>query len=277
MHDIRLIALDLDGTLLDSDKRLSENNREALERAASEGVYIVPTTGRFYSAMPDVIRSLPFVRYAILINGARVIDIVTGKVLYRAEMKWDHALKIMEYLDTLDVIYDCFMDNRAWMTEALKGKIDEFSPNEHYRKMLHELREPVDELKAFVSEKKHSVQKIQFFFRDPSIREDLIRDLSIRFPAEAISSAVINNIEINHKNANKGNAITRLSKKLGFGPENVMSFGDGLNDLPMITAAGLGVAMGNASDYIKSHADYVTDTCDNDGVAKAIHHFLWED
>ena len=277
MHDIRLIALDLDGTLLDSDKRLSENNREALERAASEGVYIVPTTGRFYSAMPDVIRSLPFVRYAILINGARVIDIVTGKVLYRAEMKWDHALKIMEYLDTLDVIYDCFMDNRAWMTEALKGKIDEFSPNEHYRKMLHELREPVDELKAFVSEKKHSVQKIQFFFRDPSIREDLIRDLSIRFPAEAISSAVINNIEINHKNANKGNAITRLSKKLGFGPENVMSFGDGLNDLPMIMAAGLGVAMGNASDYIKSHADYVTDTCDNDGVAKAIHHFLWED
>jgi Cof subfamily protein (haloacid dehalogenase superfamily) len=276
MRDIRLIALDLDGTLLDSEKRLSETNRAALERAASEGIHIVPTTGRFYNAMPDVIRSLPFVRYAILINGACVLDTETDKVLYRAEMKWDHALKIMEHLDTLDVIYDCFMDNRAWMTRALKEKIDEFAPNEHYRKMLHELREPVDELKAFVREKKHSVQKIQFFFRDPSLREELIRDLSERFPDEAFTSAVSNNIEINHKNANKGNAVRRLSRKLGFGPAQVMSFGDGLNDLPMIICAGLGVAMDNASDYVKSRADYVTDTCDNDGVAQAISHFLWE-
>ena len=277
MHNIRLIALDLDGTLLDSEKRLSETNRAALEKAASEGIYIVPTTGRFYSAMPEVIRSLPFVRYAILINGACVLDADTDKILYRAEMKWERAVSIMEYLDTKDVIYDCYMDNQAWMTKALKEKIGEFAPNEHYRRMLQDLRQPVDELKAFITDKKHSIQKIQFFFRDPAMRSDFIADLSDRFPNEAISSAVINNIEINHKIANKGNAIRRLSKKLGFGPENVMSFGDGLNDLPMIISAGLGVAMDNASDYIKARADYVTDTCDNDGVAKAISRFLWEE
>ena len=276
MHDIKLIALDLDGTLLDSEKRLSETNRAALERAAAEGVHIVPTTGRFYSAMPENIRSLPFVRYVIVINGAGIFDLAEEKVLYRAEMKWEQAVRIMEYLDTMDVIYDCYMDNRAWMSASLKEKIDDFAPNEHYRRMLHDLREPVDELKAFIAEKKQSIQKIQFFFKNPEMLDTLIDDLSARFPDEAISSSVFNNIEINHKNANKGNAITRLSHILGFGAENVMSFGDGLNDLPMISDAGIGVAMGNASDYIKKHADYITDTCDNDGVEKAISHFLWE-
>ena len=71
---IRIIALDLDGTLLDSQKRLSPRNRAALERVAAKGVHVVPTTGRFFGMMPAAVRDLPFVRYAITINGAQVYD-----------------------------------------------------------------------------------------------------------------------------------------------------------------------------------------------------------
>ena len=141
--DIRIIALDLDGTLLNSNKELTQRNYDALVAAAAKGIQIVPTTGRFYDAMPQVIRDLPFVNYAITINGAQVRNVHTGQVLYRAEIPWQQAVEVMTFLDTLPVIYDCFMDDAAWMTAALKAHIEECTDNPHYRKMLHELRQDV--------------------------------------------------------------------------------------------------------------------------------------
>ena len=105
-RDIRIIALDLDGTLLNSNKELTERNYRALEEAARRGIEIVPTTGRFYNAMPQVIRDLPFVHYAITINGAQAADVRTGEVLYRAEIPWQRAVELMRFLDTLPVVYD---------------------------------------------------------------------------------------------------------------------------------------------------------------------------
>ena len=96
---IGIVALDLDGTLLDSQKRLSDVNRGALERAAAAGVQIVPTTGRFFGMMPAAVRDLPFVRYAITINGAQVYDRVEDRVVVREEMPLDTAIALMELLD----------------------------------------------------------------------------------------------------------------------------------------------------------------------------------
>ena len=86
-----IIALDLDGTLLNSAKELTEGNRRALERAYEAGYAIVPTTGRFYGGMPQCIRDLPFVRYIITINGAEVADLETGEVIYSAEIPNERA------------------------------------------------------------------------------------------------------------------------------------------------------------------------------------------
>ena len=122
-RDIRIITLDLDGTLLNSRKELTQRSYDALAAAAAKGIEIVPTTGRFYGGMPQVIRELPFVHYAITINGAQVADIRTGEVIYRAEIPWQQAVEIMTFLDTLPVAYDCFMDNGAFMTAALQEKI----------------------------------------------------------------------------------------------------------------------------------------------------------
>jgi HAD superfamily hydrolase (TIGR01484 family) len=84
--DIKLIVLDLDGTLLNSKKELSPGNFAALEAAAAKGIYVVPCTGRFFKAMPECIRSLPFLRYAITINGAQVFDRETGEAIVRDEI-----------------------------------------------------------------------------------------------------------------------------------------------------------------------------------------------
>ena len=115
---IRLIALDLDGTLLDSEKRLSAANRAALERAVSMGIEVVPATGRFYDGMPEVIRELPFVRYVITVNGAQVFEVKTRKNIYSADIELSEAIPFYEKLDTLPVIYDCYMDGWGYMTGA---------------------------------------------------------------------------------------------------------------------------------------------------------------
>ena len=92
--EIKLIALDLDGTLLTSNKELTQRNYRALEKAAEMGIEVVPTTGRLVGALPEVIRKLPFLRYVISVNGAQVVDIHTGETLYDAEIPMDRALQV---------------------------------------------------------------------------------------------------------------------------------------------------------------------------------------
>ncbi len=267
---IRLIALDLDGTLLDSGKRLSARNRAALEAAAAKGVHIVPTTGRFFGMMPEAIRELPFVRYAITVNGAQVYDRGTDAALARAEIPVATAIAAMEVLDGFDCIYDCYQENWGWMTDAMQRKAERYAPDAHYLKMIREFRRPVPELKAHLAAKGEDVQKVMCFARDaadlPAIRDAL----AARFPELVLTRSTPNNVEINHALAHKGEALRRLCDALGFGIENAMSFGDGLNDLTMVRDAGLGVAMANAAPEVLAAAKHVTLSNDDDGVAAAI-------
>ena len=275
MRDIRIIALDLDGTLLNSNKELTPANYAALEKAAAAGIEIVPTTGRFYGGMPEAIRNLPFVHYAITINGAQVYDIRKDCAVAKAELPVDLAVEIMAYLDTLPVIYDCYMDNWGWMTRAMWEKAEEFAPNEHYLKMIRELRQPVPELKDHLLKTGHDVQKVQLFAKDMLLHRELMRILPTRFLQTAISTSAGNNIEINDRHANKGEAIGQLAAYLGCDISQTMSFGDGLNDLSMIRAAGVGVAMANACEEVLAAADEMTLDCDHDGVAAGIEKFIF--
>ena len=280
--DIRIIALDLDGTLLDSQKRLSDVNRDALAAAARQGVLIVPTTGRFFGMMPPTVRDLPFVRYAITINGAQVYDRETDAALIREEIPLETALAVMETLDRHDVIYDCYRQNWGWMTAALQEKAPAYATNEHYLKMVREFRRPVPELKAYLRETaaQGDVQKIMLFARNdgsPAATDCLkaiSAEMNARFPEIKVTSSTGNNIELNIKTAHKGYALKRFAERLGFTLENCMAFGDGLNDFTMVEAAGLGVAMANAEPEVKRVAKFVTLSNDEDGVAAALARFL---
>lgn len=270
MHKYQLIALDLDGTLLDSGKQLSAKNAAALRRAAESGAQIVPTTGRFFDGMPPVIRELPYLRYAITINGAQVLDVGSGKTLYRAEIPLPRALEILDYLDTLPVIYDCYCGSWGWITRAMQEAAPAFIANEHSLRMVQELRTPVDELKAYLRARGDDVQKIQLFLQDVSQRPAVMAELERRFPGTVASTSLPNNIEINTAAANKGSAVRALAAHLAIPMEETISFGDGSNDLSMIRACGLGVAMANACPAVLAAADRVTASCDESGVAAVL-------
>ena len=273
---IKIVALDLDGTLLDSRKGLSPRNRAALERAAEKGVYIVPTTGRFFGMMPAVVRELPFVRYAITINGAQVYDREADEAIVREEMPVEDSVAMMEMLDGHDVIYDCYRQNWGWMTESLQAKAADYATDEHYLKMVLEFRRPVPDLKAYLRETaaEGGVQKVMLFSRrdDPSAVElaAIRREMAERFPSVRVTASTWNNLELNSSAAHKGNALRRFAEHLGLSLENCAAFGDGLNDLSMVEMAGVGVAMANAVPEVKRAASRIASSNDEDGVAVAL-------
>lgn len=269
-----IIALDLDGTLLNSNKELTEGNLRALYRAHEAGFAIVPTTGRFYGGMPQSIRDLPFLRYAITINGAAVADILTGEVIYRAEIPLARALAIYEMMDKEAVIYDCYQGNDAFMSAAHKARIEEMAPDVHYQEMIRRLRKPVPDLKAYLREKGEDVQKVQLFMPDIALRQRLMAQLPELFENLAVTSAVSVNVEINDEKAHKGAALLALADHLGLRREDTYAFGDGLNDLTMLRDAGVSFAMANAVPEAKAAADRLTLSCDEDGVAHGIDEIL---
>ena len=273
---IKLILLDLDGTLLTSEKTISPANYAALERCAAAGIHIVPSTGRFYGGMPQVVRELPFVRYVVAVNGAQVCDVKEDRVLRREEIAPEDALRVYDELDKLPVIYDCFLDGWGYMDEKMYARIDEFIADPRVNKMVKELRRAVPDFKGFIAREDRPLQKLQMFFADMGRRETELERLPKLFPELSVSSSIPNNIEINAKNANKGEALRFLCRYLGLDVSESMSFGDSGNDLSMILAAGVGVAMANAEPSLLDAADYATDTNDNDGVAKAIQRFCPE-
>jgi len=270
-----IIALDLDGTLLNSNKELTAKNLAVLERAAAAGFEIVPTTGRFYGGMPQEIRELPFVRYTITINGAEAADLQTGEVIYRAELPWEQVVDMMSYFDEFPVIYDCYQGNEAFMTAEQKNRVEEMVASPHYHKMIRELRQPVLELKEFLVNRKKDVQKTQFFTNRPEVRAFLMEELPKRFENLCVSSSVADNVEINQHHANKGEALLALAEHLGVSRGQTIAFGDGLNDLSMLREAGIGVAMANACEEAKEIADWIAPSCDEDGVAWGIEKFCF--
>ena len=273
---IGIVALDLDGTLLDSQKRLSEVNRRALARAAAAGAQIVPTTGRVFGMMPEAVRDLPFVRYAITINGAQVYDRVDDRVVAREEIPLGTAVALMELLDGFDVIYDCYRNSWGWMTAALQDKAEAYATDGHYLRMLREFRRPVPELKAHLRDTAADgdVQKIMLFSRNDADPEPVLgaiaRAVAEKFPGIRVTASTRNNLELNIASAHKGRALERLAGHLGLTLANCMAFGDGLNDLTMVESAGVGVAMANAVDEVKRAAKIVTASNDEDGVAKTL-------
>ena len=272
---IRIIATDLDGTLLNSDKQITAKTYEALERAAAAGVEIVPITGRLLSAMPEQVRNLPFLNYIICVNGAQIIELATGKVIYKAEIPCARAVELMEDMDAYPAVYDCYIDGQGWMTQSMYDRVKDYAVDEHILELFLKYRTPVPDLKTYVRERNDSVQKVQMHFLTEQERKAMQPKLEKLWPDMALSSSFINNIEINSLDATKGAALAFLCDYLGVDVSQSMSFGDGTNDISMLKAAGIGVAMGNAMDEVKVHADYVTDTCDNDGMAKAIERFCF--
>ena len=271
--DLRLIAFDLDGTLLRSDKSISPRTLQALHAAQEKGVLLVPATGRLYRSLPEALLDEQLSRYFILVNGAQVYDAQEDKTLLTEELPPELALPMLQFLKTRNVVRGVYIDGLGHMSREDYAAIHNVARTFATETLLRRSYCPTDDLEQFTASA-HSVQKIIAFFHDPSEKQPVLREIAANFPGYAVSSSLGNNIEINAKYATKGNALRFLCRQLGIYPAQCMAFGDGTNDYSMLRAAGLGVAMGNASEEVQSCADEVTQTNDEDGVAQMIERVL---
>ncbi len=270
----KLIAFDLDGTLLDDRKGLSERNRRALEAAGNAGVLLVPATGRIPAGLPEPLRGLPGLRWGILCNGAELYDFEERRIAAREEIPLETSLELLDYAESLGLPYDCYQDNWGYMTEAMQRRAPDFVPDKGILDLVLRLRTPVPELRAWLREKGDAVQKLQLYFTDMEQRRRLLRELPERYPGLAVTSSVPFNIEINSAAANKGRGLETLCALLGIDPAETLAFGDGTNDVSLLRAAGCGVAMANAFDAVRQAADRVTASNNESGVALILEEFL---
>lgn len=273
MSDIKLVALDLDGTLLDSEKRLSKRNEGALRACIEQGVAVVPTTGRTVDGIPDFVRNLPGVRYAITTNGAMIEDLTEGEVIETNKMSNNQAVKYLRMINSYHVMYDPYINGRGLTEERFFLHLEEYGLSPRIQELVHKTRDVVPNIIEAVIEGKQEVEKINLFF--PNLEERAkVRELLIACDDIELSSSMPNNLEINALGATKGKGILRLASHLGLEQNQTLACGDGENDITMIQLAGVGVAMGNAEEYLKEMADYITLTNDEDGVAAAIEKFV---
>ena len=270
----RLVAFDLDGTILHDDKTISDRSLRALYAAHERGALIVPATGRIYKGVPAALRLQPFSHYFITINGAKIYDAETDAALRRAEMPNALTLRLMEHMDALDVIYDCYKDDWGFVSRAMYERAGDYISDRGILDLFYRSRTPVDDLKDFLRTDGGSVQKAQMHFRDMRARKRELETLPALFPELAISTSVPSNIEINIAAANKGDALLALCAALEIPVGETLAFGDGTNDLSLIRTAGLGVAMGNADFSVKAAADAVCDDNEHDGLAKFLEGLL---
>ena len=269
-NEIKLIAFDLDGTLLNSQKEITPFTEKILAQAASTGIEIVPATGRFWDVVPECVRKLNFVHYALTLNGAEVFDVSNKKTLAKFEIPPERVLNMVRTFDDIDnIIYDCVIGGQGYIRRDFYEKIPDFMVGEWQAKMVMASRKPVDDIYSVIKNS-GGVQKLQIFTLDKARRENLLKSLPFVFPKNIITSSIPNNIEINDISANKGAGLKFLAGYLNIPLDNTMAFGDGSNDLSMIQTAGIGAAMGNACKEVLAAADFITDDCDNDGVAKGI-------
>lgn len=275
-HSIKMIGLDLDGTLLNSEKRISEYTRSVLNHAIEKGVIVLPSTGRPATGLPKEIIDFPGIRYAVTSNGARVVDLKeNGKSVYECGVPVEKVKGVMKILSKYDTMREVYYKGHGYAAGEKIDEVERYMSNPVMKEYILATRIRVDDLDAYVEEHMKSVDKVHILFADPEKEKmKAAREIEEMYPELNVTSALDNNLEINEAGANKGLALIELGRLLGIEREEIMACGDGLNDRAMIEEVGFGVAMENAMEEVKKVADYITVSNDEDGVAKAIEKFV---
>ena len=273
-RNIKMIGFDLDGTLLNSNKEISDYTRDVMREAVKQGVIILPATGRPLTGIPKPVMALPGIRYAVTANGARVVDVQEDKVLHEALLPYEKGKELLEIFAKYDTYREVYYEGFGYATADMVEHIEEYMPIKPMIEYMRTTRRRVPDVEAMFHEKKMAVDKLQALFRDTETRDLAMKEVKEKVQGAAVTSALGNNIEANGEDAQKGIALLKLGEILGIKKDEIMAFGDGSNDMDMIRRVGFGVAMENGIDEIKDAADYITVTNDEHGVAKAIEKFV---
>lgn len=270
--DIKLIAMDLDGTALREDREsFSPRLLAALEAANRCGVAIAPVTGRQYEFLPRVLKEHPrWENLVVLCNGAQIRRLADGEILFRVDIEETAQRALLRLAEEFDLAIEFSVDSRLYLTRhSLQLQLPRPELGFHRDVILKNYGCVVEDLAPLCGK---TVEKVNLPYIPAILREQVVARLKqIRISAVWASGS---SMEITHPDAVKGNGVQALCRSMGIPMESVMALGDSGNDETMLRQAGLGIAMGNAPDEIKACADWVSESNKNDGAAIAIEKFV---
>jgi Cof subfamily protein (haloacid dehalogenase superfamily) len=263
----KLVAIDMDGTLLTPELNISRETVETVRKVIEKGTVITLSTGRMYPAALPFAKMLQLDVPIITCNGALTKCSITGKVYDMKKIDSEHTIEILRYCEEEGLSVSIYDDDEIF--------IDKDSDNIEIHEQIDAV-EPkiVDDLKEVAV---GSVIKIMFNSRDKHKLDFHARRLYEMYKDKLnFYFSLPYFVEIVNKDANKSNALKSLSSSMNINQQEIIAIGDNFNDLDMIKYAGLGVVMGNAPQYMKDEADFVTRSNDDDGVRYVLEKFILE-
>ncbi len=272
--NIRLLALDLDGTLLNEEKHITPRTLAALEQAREQGVLLVPVTGRPAQGLPQAVLDLPGLRYAVTSNGATIRDLQEDRFLLEKHLTPAACLAVLARCADFDMIRQVFREGVGYLSQAdydtLKARYAGTAMLAYHLSTRKILPGTVEE---FLTQDERPVEEL-FFLTDSTDTKARLRAVLSDLPDIGFADPFPNDLEVIAGGIDKGIGLRFLLDHLGIDAGEVLAMGDGGSDLPLLQAAGLGVAMANATAEVKAAADYITTSCDEDGVAVALEKFV---
>lgn len=274
MSKVRLIALDLDGTTLDSSKQVSEKNRNAIINAVKNGVHVCIASGRAFDTLPSVVTEIPGIEYAITSNGAAVYEIKDKKCLRSYKLTAKSVKTILELTKDMPVTYEAFIEGRAYAGSEYIHNPVKFGATKEAIHYIQTTRTLIDDITGFIRQHVNELDSMDIIVKDADMKEKVCDAIYKETQDVYITSSVKQLVEISYKDAGKKSGVKFLADRLGVSKEEIAAFGDADNDKDMIEYAGYGIAVANASASLKEKADYITLSNDEDGIAYAFANIL---
>ena len=265
---VKLIALDLDDTLLGRDGILSPGNRAALERAVARGVEVAVATGRAYATTPEEMRRFPGIRYSITGNGAAIYDQTTDSPVMRRVLPPGAAEQVLAILEGMDISYEAFLEGQAFAQEDYLRQLDTFMMDGPTQDYVRATRVPVPDILAFVRKYGNQMDSLAVIPRNMDVKRQVMNRLKA-LESVYITTSSPRLVEINHRECTKQRGLQFLAELLRIPREETAAFGNADNDAEMLAWAGTGVAVAESTPMCLEAADYVTGPYDADGVADA--------
>ena len=266
--EIKLLAVDMDETVVNSRHQMTEQTKLALELAIQKGILVVPVTGRCLEGLPAKIRRMDGVEYFITSNGAKAYDFKEQRILYRRLIPNQTACAILKKCQEEEIGIAIHQEGKCYDNSFLQVAYRYVAYHRDFK--AHRVQK---DLYEWVRENEKPVEKIQVFSKDEK-KLLVLQEMLERFVTLEMAVSTSGYIEITQAEANKGKALEALCDSLGISLLQVMAIGDNANDFSMLERVGFPVAMGNAKEELKQIAKTVTTSNDEDGVAKAIYEYL---
>ena len=264
-EDVRIVFADMDGTFVDAEKRVPPLNMRALDRLNELDIPFVPCTGRPVAAVPPELLSHPATRYVVGANGSVVHNVRSGEAFHPRDIDPALVIELYERIRDLKVTFDVFIDGVVYAPRRRYEAMGSYGISDGMLKMLRKVRKPVDmDVPQIVARGGH-IEKITCFWGDEAAREGIERAIAA-MSGLTVGKGDPKNFEFQAEGVSKGSALLWLCERLEIRVPQSVAFGDEMNDLPLIEAAGWGVAMANGNDAVRAVADDIAPANDEAGL-----------